>query len=77
MPARAMLLAGTGEHDLTKLAEYRAIGGYAQVPKARAMTPDALIAELQTARSRSVPSSAWAAAATQPWSRSTTGTAST
>src|SRR5437868_12221484 len=52
MPARAMLLAGTGEHDLTKLGEYRAIGGYAQVPKARAMTPDALIAELQAATLR-------------------------
>src|SRR5437870_6141728 len=52
MPARAMLLAGTGEHDLTKLAQYRAIGGYAQVPKARAMTPDALIAELQAATLR-------------------------
>src|SRR3954471_23502075 len=52
MPARAMLLADTGEHDLTKLAEYRAIGGYAQVPKARAMTPDALIAELQAATLR-------------------------
>src|SRR5436190_123026 len=47
-----MLLAGTGEHDLTKLAEYRAIGGYAQVPKARAMTPDELIAELQAATLR-------------------------
>src|SRR3954470_7438620 len=46
MPARSMLLAGTGERDLTKLDEYRAIGGYAQVPKARAMTPDALIEEL-------------------------------
>src|SRR5436309_4427266 len=52
MPARAMLLAGTGEHDLTKLAEYRAIGGYAHVPKARTMTPDALIAELQAATLR-------------------------
>src|SRR5437868_10476645 len=52
MPARAMLLAGTGEHDLTKLGEYRAIGGYDQVPKARAMTPDALIAELQAATLR-------------------------
>jgi NADH-quinone oxidoreductase subunit F len=50
--ARSMLLAGTGEHDLTKLAEYRAIGGYEQVPKARAMTPDALIAELQAATLR-------------------------
>src|SRR5437868_3688506 len=49
MPARAMLLAGTGEHDLTQLAEYRAIGGYAGVAKARGMTSDALIAELEKA----------------------------
>jgi NADH-quinone oxidoreductase subunit F len=47
-----MLLAGADEHDLTKLAEYRAIGGYEQVPKARAMTSDALIAELQAANLR-------------------------
>jgi NADH-quinone oxidoreductase subunit F len=47
-----MLLAGTGERDLTKLDEYLAIGGYAQVPKARAMTPDDLIAELQAANLR-------------------------
>src|SRR4029453_15633941 len=46
---RAMLLAGADERDLTKLAEYQAIGGYEQVPKARAMTPDDLIAELQAA----------------------------
>src|SRR6266404_5479708 len=52
MPARAMLLAGTGEHDLTKLAEYRAIGGYVQVPKARTMTPDALIDVLLAANLR-------------------------
>ena len=36
MGARSVLLAGTDEHDLTKLAEYQAIGGYAGVPKARA-----------------------------------------
>jgi NADH-quinone oxidoreductase subunit F len=47
-----MLLAGTGEHDLTKLDEYVAIGGYEQVPRARAMTPDDLIAELQAATLR-------------------------
>jgi NADH-quinone oxidoreductase subunit F len=52
MTARSMLLAGTDEHDLTKLDEYVAIGGYAQVPKARAMTPDDLIAELQAATLR-------------------------
>src|SRR4029453_2551791 len=49
---RAMLLAGADERDLTKLAEYQAIGGYEQVPKARAMTPDDLIAELQAATLR-------------------------
>jgi NADH-quinone oxidoreductase subunit F len=47
-----MLLAGADERDLTKLSEYRAIGGYEQVPKARAMSPDDLIAELQAATLR-------------------------
>ena len=52
MPALESLLAGTDERDLTKLAEYRAIGGYASVEKARAMTPGDLIAELQEANLR-------------------------
>ena len=52
MPIRKSLLAGADERDLTKLAEYRAIGGYAGVEKARAMTPDDLIAELQEANLR-------------------------
>ena len=52
MPARSMLLAGADERDLTKLSEYRAIGGYEQVPKARAMSSDDLIAELQAATLR-------------------------
>ena len=52
MGLRSMLLAGSDERDLTKLAEYQAIGGYEQVPKARAMTPDELIAELQAATLR-------------------------
>ena len=30
MAARSVLLAGADERDLTKLAEYQAIGGYAQ-----------------------------------------------
>ena len=46
MPVREVLLAGADDRDLTKLAEYQAIGGYEQVPKARAMTPDALIADM-------------------------------
>jgi NADH-quinone oxidoreductase subunit F len=52
VPVREVLLAGADERDLTKLAEYQAIGGYAGVPKARAMTPDDLIAELQAANLR-------------------------
>jgi NADH-quinone oxidoreductase subunit F len=47
-----VLLAGTDDHDLTKLSEYQAIGGYVQVPRARAMTPDALIEELLAANLR-------------------------
>ena len=52
MGLRSMLLAGADERDLTKLAEYQAIGGYEQVPKARAMSSDDLIAELQAASLR-------------------------
>ena len=44
MGLKQMLLDGTDEHDLTKLAEYQSIGGYGQVEKARAMTADDLIA---------------------------------
>jgi len=46
VPAREALLAGAGERDLTKLAEYRAVGGYEGVEKARKMAPDDLITEL-------------------------------
>jgi NADH-quinone oxidoreductase subunit F len=52
VPLRSMLLAGADERDLTKLAEYQAIGGYAQAARARAMSPDDLIAELQGANLR-------------------------
>jgi NADH-quinone oxidoreductase subunit F len=47
-----MLLAGADERDLTKLAEYQAIGGYEQVPKALKLSSDELIAELQQANLR-------------------------
>jgi NADH-quinone oxidoreductase subunit F len=52
VPALEVLLAGTEDRDLTKLDEYRAIGGYAQVPKALAMTPEALIDELMASNLR-------------------------
>jgi NADH-quinone oxidoreductase subunit F len=39
----AIVLAGADEHDLTKLAEYEAAGGYAALQQARAMAPAAVI----------------------------------
>src|SRR4029079_6154327 len=47
-----MLLAGTEDRDLTKLADYPPVAGSDALPKARAMSPDDLIAELQTANLR-------------------------
>jgi NADH-quinone oxidoreductase subunit F len=52
VPAASVLLAGTAEHDLTTVEGYRAAGGYRAIGKARAMTPDALIEELQAANLR-------------------------
>ena len=52
MPARSVLLEGADERDLTRLDEYRAIGGYAAAAKARELTPEALIEELQTSNLR-------------------------
>ena len=52
MGAHSVLLAGAGERDLTKLAEYRAIGGYEGVPKARKLKPEQLIEILLAANLR-------------------------
>jgi len=41
-----IVLAGADEHDLTKLAAYRAVGGYDALAKARGMEPQAVIDEL-------------------------------
>jgi NADH-quinone oxidoreductase subunit F len=46
MGALSVLLAGADEHDLTKLDEYRKLGGYDQLPKALDLTPDKLIETL-------------------------------
>ncbi|HEY7691052.1 MAG TPA: NADH-quinone oxidoreductase subunit NuoF [Gaiellaceae bacterium] len=46
------LLAGSEDRDLTKLDEYRAIGGYQALEQARAMTSDALIEEMSAANLR-------------------------
>src|SRR4051812_29664351 len=43
---RMIVLGGTDERDLTKLAEYEAIGGYEALAKARGLQPQAVIDEL-------------------------------
>ena len=52
MAAELTILTGADEHDLSKLDEYRAVGGYAQLEKARGMTPEALIEEISNAKLR-------------------------
>jgi NADH-quinone oxidoreductase subunit F len=47
-----IVLAGADEHDLTKLSEYRAVGGYAQLERVRVLAPAAVIDELNTANLR-------------------------
>jgi NADH-quinone oxidoreductase subunit F len=47
-----VLLAGTGEHDLTTLDGYRAANGYTGLERARELTPDALIDLLNEANLR-------------------------
>ncbi|HEY6605313.1 MAG TPA: hypothetical protein VIZ44_03140, partial [Gaiellaceae bacterium] len=49
---RTIVMAGADERDLTKLAEYEAIGGYRPLEQARAMTPDALIQEVSASELR-------------------------
>jgi NADH-quinone oxidoreductase subunit F len=44
--ATELVMAGAGERDLTKLAEYDAIGGYSALAKARGLAPQAVIDEL-------------------------------
>ncbi len=52
MPAADILLKGADERDLTKLVEYRAIGGYSSWEKARGMTPEQLIEDFMTSNLR-------------------------
>ena len=52
MAAELTILTGAGERDLTKLDEYRAIGGYAQLEKAREMSPEQLIETVANAKLR-------------------------
>ena len=46
------LLKDADSRDLTKLDEYRAVGGYEALAKARAMTPERLIEEMSNANLR-------------------------
>jgi NADH-quinone oxidoreductase subunit F len=46
------LLKDAADRDLTKLSEYQAVGGYDALAKARQMTPEQLIEEMQTANLR-------------------------
>src|SRR5687768_18495777 len=52
MGIREIVLEGAGERNLTKLSEYRAIGGYATLAKARASDPQQIVDELLTANLR-------------------------
>jgi NADH-quinone oxidoreductase subunit F len=49
---REIVLAGSSDRDLTKLTEYRAVGGFESLARARAMEPQAVIDELLTANVR-------------------------
>jgi NADH-quinone oxidoreductase subunit F len=48
----ALLTAGTEDHDLTRLDEYREVGGYAALERAREMEPQAIVDALTTANLR-------------------------
>jgi NADH-quinone oxidoreductase subunit F len=50
--AELTVLAGADERDLTRLDEYRAVGGYHQLARARKMTPSAVIEEISKASLR-------------------------
>jgi NADH-quinone oxidoreductase subunit F len=52
VPKRSLVLAGAEEHDLATLDEYRAVGGYAALARANAMTPDDLLEQLVTSNLR-------------------------
>jgi len=50
--AEPIVFAGIDERDLTKLAEYEAVGGYQALVKAHAMTPHDVIEELKASQLR-------------------------
>jgi NADH-quinone oxidoreductase subunit F len=50
--APELLLAGAGEHDLTRLDQYRVVGGYQALTRARGMEPAAVVQEISDATLR-------------------------
>ena len=50
--AEPVVLAGADARDLTKLAEYEALGGYRALAKARGLSPLAVIEELKASQLR-------------------------
>src|SRR6184192_3155499 len=46
MPRASIVLAGAEERPLTRIADYRAVGGYEQAARARQMEPQQVIDEL-------------------------------
>ena len=49
MAAELTVLTGADERDLTRLDEFRAVGGYASLEKARGVAPEALIEQINDA----------------------------
>src|ERR671926_1053640 len=52
MPVREIVLAGADERDLKRLDEYRLVGGYEQLARARELEPAAILAELDASNLR-------------------------
>jgi NADH-quinone oxidoreductase subunit F len=52
VPAELTVLTGADERDLTRLDEYRAIGGYGTLERARSMAPQQVIDEISEASLR-------------------------
>ena len=52
MAVEPIVLGGAEERDLTRLAEYEAVGGYRALAKARAMEPLAVVDELTASQLR-------------------------
>jgi NADH-quinone oxidoreductase subunit F len=46
VPEQPLVLADAHDRDLTRIEEYRAVGGYASLTRARAMEPQAVVEEL-------------------------------